>query len=125
MLNHLIFTTISFTDEQTRVLYNIYFKDGEAGTERLYSYLVAELASKPRSEAWEPELLVLALDNLSIYFYILQNLYFTEFGIHIVLFTYRSYNNYIYALMKTLWSEYDVFNIEYTCLETKPSEKLF
>lgn len=100
MLNHLIFTITSFIDEKTRVLYNIYFKAGEAGTERLYGYLVAELASKLRSEAWVPKLLVLLLGNLLIYFYILQNLYFTEFGIHFVLFTYRSCNNYIYALIK-------------------------
>lgn len=34
-----------------------------------------------------------------------QNLHFTEFGIYLVIFTYRGFNNCTYAFMTSPWSE--------------------
>lgn len=87
---------------KVRWLY-IFFIDGEAGTERLHTYLFAELTSKPSSEAWELELWFSTLDHLSIHFSricILQNLEYI-----LVLFTYRECNNCTYAFMTSPWSE--------------------
>lgn len=102
----------------SKVRWSYVFIDGEAGTERLHTYLVAELTSKPSSEAWELELLFSTLDCLSIHFSricILQNLeYILLFSLIGVL---------IIVLMPSwhlLDQNYDVSDIEYTCLETNP-----
>lgn len=103
---------------KVRWLY-IFFIDVEAGTERLHTYLVAELTSKPSSEAWELELLISTLDCLSIHFSricILQNLeyilLFSLIGVVIIFLLMPSWH--------LLDQNYDVSDIEYTCLETNP-----